>query len=80
MTKYCKDCKHHRSFLGLADGSLDKCASPVYPVNIVTGIRYTKFAATERRRNEEYNCGPEAKLFEQKVTLWQHVKQLMTIS
>ena len=79
--KFCKDCKYYRPHQLLPD--LDKCYADQSDIDVVTGRVKYKYAVFERRRTDVYNCGPGAKLFEQKEQkriLWQRVKQLMKTS
>ena len=78
MTKFCKDCKYYN--ISMLGPEYATCTSPAIPVNLVSGKKKQAFASLERRFSNEGDCGKGAKYFEQKVTVWQHVKQLMKIN
>lgn len=71
MTKLCINCKHIRA----SDTKADECKLAVSRVSLVDG--HTIFEACYSARKPYESCGPEGKLFEQKESIWQRVKQQM---
>jgi hypothetical protein len=71
MTKYCNACKHNNRW----GPRKDLCTAIVKDTDLVTGINIY-YSCNFMRATVD--CDKEAKLFEQKVTLWQRVKQMTT--
>jgi hypothetical protein len=75
--KFCKDCKHHRSFWLKWDGSLDGCRAES-ATSLITGKTVSVKGFADVNRRHESCCGESAKWFAPKKTIWMRLAGQVT--
>lgn len=62
---YCDECKH---YVAKISGDMDLCVHPavVKSPDLVRGTKQPTYCLQQRESNAPENCGPDAKLFEER--------------